>query len=333
MPRCSMRGSIFAPYARRIACWRHSTRRATEAREQRAQRRRFLRQRIASLLDEPRVGALRKISDAEVEVAIRTTLESPPKDATQWSTRSLAKKLRLSQSTVSRMCRAFGLQSYRVETFKLSTDPQFIEKVRDTVGLYLASPDCALVLCVDEKSQVQALDRTQQLLLIRPGQVGRRTHDYVRHGTVSLFTALDAKTDEIIGRCKARHRPQEFREFLYLIDHGVPADLDVHSILDNYGTHKAATIWRWLAKHPRFRVHFPPTSASWINMVERWFDELTRKQLKRGAHRSTEALEHATMTYIANTNTDPKPFVWTKMTGAILESVKRFCQRTSGSAN
>ncbi|WP_396214414.1 IS630 family transposase [Gemmatimonas sp.] len=296
-------------------------------------RRRFLKQRIAALLDEPRVGAPRQISDAAVEAAIRTTLESRPKDATHWSTRALAKKTGLSQSTVSRMWRAFGLQPHRVETFKLSTDPQFIEKVRDLVGLYLAPPDRALVLCVDEKSQIQALDRTQPLLPMKPGQVERRTHDYVRHGTVSLFAALDAKTGEIIGRCEARHRSQAFRRFLDQIERSVPADLDVHLILDNYGTHKTAPIRRWLAKRPRFHVHFTPTSASWINMVERWFGELTRKQLKRGAHRSTDALEHAIMTYIAHTNKDPKPFVWTKTADEILDSVKRFCQRTSGSAH
>jgi transposase len=296
-------------------------------------RRRFLRQRIAGLLDEPRVGAPRRISDAEVETTIRTTLESRPKDATHWSTRSLARKLGLSQSTVSRMWRAFGLQPHRVETFKLSTDPQFIEKVRDIVGLYLDPPDRALVLCVDEKSQIQALDRTQPLLPMKPGQVERRTHDYVRHGTVSLFAALDAKTGEIIGRCEARHRSQEFRKFLDQIDRRVPADLDVHLILDNYGTHKTATIRRWLAKRPRFHVHFTPTSASWINMVERWFGELTRKQLKLGAHRSSDALEDAIMAYIAHTNKDPKPFVWTKTADEILDSVKRFCQRTSGSAH
>lgn len=294
-------------------------------------RRRFLRQRIAGLLDEPRVGAPRKISDADVETAIRMTLESRPKDATHWSTRSLARKLGLSQSTVSRMWRAFGLQPHRVETFKLSTDPQFIEKVRDIVGLYLDPPDRALVLCVDEKSQIQALDRTQPLLPMKPGQVERHTHDYVRHGTVSLFAALDAKTGEIFGRCEARHRSQEFRKFLDQIDRSVPAALDVHLILDNYGTHKTATIRRWLAKRPRFHVHFTPTSASWINMVERWFGELTRKQLKRGVHRSTDALEDAIMTYIAHTNKDPKPFVWTKTADEILDSVKRFCQRTSGS--
>lgn len=296
-------------------------------------RRRFLRQRIAGLLDEPRVGAPRKISDADVETAIRPTLESRPKDATHWSTRSLARKLGLSQSTVSRMWRAFGRQPHRVETFKLSTDPQFIEKVRDIVGLYLDPPARALVLCVDEKSQLQALDRTQPLLPMKPGQVERHTHDYVRHGTVSLFAALDAKTGAIIGRCEARHRSQEFRKFLDQIDRRVPATLEVHLILDNYGTHKTATIRRWLAKRPRFHVHFTPTSASWINMVERWFGELTRKQLKRGVHRSTDALEDAIMSYIAHTNKDPKPFVWTKTADEILDSVKRFCQRTSGSAH
>lgn len=294
-------------------------------------RRRFLRQRLAGLLDEPRVGAPRRISDAEIETAIRTTLESRPTDATHWSTRALARKLGFSQSTVSRMWRAFGLQPHRVEAFKLSTDPQFIEKVRDIVGLYLDPPDRALVLCVDEKSQIQALDRTQPLLPMRPGQVERHTHDYVRHGTVSLFAALDAKSGAIIGRCEARHRSHEFRKFLDQIDTSVPRDLDVHLILDNYGTHKTAPIRRWLAKRPRFHVHFTPTSASWINMVERWFGELTRKQLKRGVHRSTEALTASIMSYIAHTNKHPKPFVWTKTADEILESVKRFCQRTSDS--
>ncbi len=296
-------------------------------------RRRFLRQRLAGLLDEPRVGAPRTISDTDIEAAIRTTLESKPKDATHWSTRSLARKLGLSQSTVSRMWRAFGLQPHRVETFKLSTDPQFIEKVRDIVALYLDPPDRALVLCVDEKSQIHALDRTQPLLPMRPGQVERRTHDYVRRGTVSLFAALDAKGGEVIGRCEARHRSQEFRRFLDQIDRSVPADLDVHLILDNYGTHKTATIRRWLAKRPRYHVHFTPTSASWLNMVERWFGELTRKQLQRSTHRSTDALETAILGYLAHTNKNPKPFVWTKTADEILESVKRFCQRTSDSGH
>jgi transposase len=249
----------------------------------------------------------------------------------QWSTQSLAKKLGLSQRNVSRMRRAFGLQPHRVETLKRSTGPQFIEKVRDIVGLYRDPPDRALVPCIDGKSQIQALDRIQPLPPMRLGQMERRTHDDVRHGTVSLFAALDAKSSEVIRLGEARHRSLEFRRFLGQIDRSVPADLDVHLILDNYGTHKTATIRRWLAKRPRYHVHFTSTSASWLNMVERWFGELTRQQLQHSAHQSTDALETAILGYLAHTNKHPKPFVWTKTADEILESVKHFCQRTSDS--
>lgn len=296
-------------------------------------RQRFVDRRLDGLLDEPRPGAPRKISDADVERALTMTLESTPKDATHWSTRSLAKESGLSRSTVGRIWRAFALQPHRSETFKLSKDPLFIDKVRDIVGLYLDPPERALVLCVDEKSQIQALNRTQPLLPMRPGQIERRTHDYARHGTTSLFAALDVKTGTVIGELHRRQRSVEFRKFLDTIDHAVPSELDVHLILDNYGTHKTAMIRRWLTKRPRFHVHFTPTSASWINLVERFFAALTEKQIRRGVHRSVRELETAIKSYLALTNGSPKPFVWTKTADQILASVARFCARTSGSGH
>jgi transposase len=293
-------------------------------------RSRFVSKRLDGLLDEPRPGAPRTVSDAKVERALTLTLESTPPEATHWSSRSMARRSGLSRSTVQRIWRAFALQPHRSETFKLSTDPLFIEKVRDIVGLYLNPPDRALVLCVDEKSQIQALDRTQPLLPMRPGQAERRTHDYKRHGTTSLFAALDAKSGTIISQLHRRHRTLEFRKFLDTIDTNVPAKLQVHLILDNYGTHKTALIHRWLAKHSRFHLHFTPTSSSWLNLVERWFALLTERQLKRGVHRSTQALENAIKHYVKFTNENPKPFVWTKTPDEILETIARFCQRTSG---
>jgi transposase len=293
-------------------------------------RTRFLTARVDGLLDEPRPGAPRTISDAQIEAVLTRTLESRPADATHWSTRSMATASGLSRSTVNRIWRACALQPHRTETFKLSKDPLFIEKVRDIAGLYLHPPDRALVLCVDEKSQIQALDRTQPLLPMRPGQVERRTHDYVRHGTTSLFAALDAKTGKIIGQLHRRHRAIEFRKFLDTIDAAVPTDLAVHLILDNYGTHRTPIIHRWLARHPRFHLHFTATSASWLNLVERWFALLSDKQIKRGAHASTRALEAAILAYIALSNSSPKPFVWTKTADEILASVARFCHRISG---
>ncbi|MBI3077436.1 MAG: IS630 family transposase [Deltaproteobacteria bacterium] len=292
-------------------------------------RQRFLGQRLEGLLDEPRPGAPRRITDAAVERVLTRTLESQPPDATHWSTRAMAKACGVSRSTVHRIWRAFALQPHRTETFKLSTDPLFIEKVRDIVGLYLHPPERALVLCVDEKSQIQALDRTQPLLPMRPGQVERRTHDYVRHGTTCLFAALDTKAGTVIGQLHRRHRSLEFRKFLDTIDAAVPADLDVHLILDNYGTHKTALIRRWLAKRPRFHLHFTPTGASWLNLVERWFALLTEKQIKRGAHLTVRILEMAIKQYIALTNAHPKPFVWTKTADEILASIARFCGRIS----
>jgi transposase len=245
----------------------------------------------------------------------------------------MAARAGMSQTAISRIWRAFSLKPHRAETFKLSKDPLFVEKVRDIVGLYLAPPDKALVLCVDEKSQIQALDRTQPLLPMRPGQVARRTHDYVRHGTTSLFAALEVKSGTIIGQCQRRHRAIEFRKFLDRIDAEVPSELDVHLILDNYGTHKAPPIRRWLVRHPRFHLHFTPTGASWMNLVERWFATLTEKQIRRGAHRSIRALEAAITQYLVINNEQPKPFVWTKTADEILESVARFCHRISNSGH
>ena len=296
-------------------------------------RRRFLRKRTDGLLDEPRPGAPRTVHDAEVERVVTLTLESTPRDATHWSTRAMAARCGLSQSTVSRIWRAFGLQPHRTETFKLSKDPLFIDKVRDIVGLYLDPPEHALVLCVDEKSQIQALDRTQPLLPMRPGQVERRTHDYVRHGTTSLFAALDVKTGEVIGRCHRRHRAIEFRKFLDAIDAAVPQGLTVHLVLDNYATHKTPMIRRWLAQRPRYHVHFTPTGASWLNQVERWFALLTQKQIRRGVHRSTRALELAIQAYIMSANEQPRPFVWTRSADEILASIERFCRRISDSGD
>jgi len=273
------------------------------------------------------------VSDDDVERVIVKTLEETPRDATHWSTRSMAKATGLSQSTVSRIWRAFALAPHRTETFKLSTDPLFVEKVRDIVGLYLNPPERALVLSVDEKSQIQALDRTQPIFPMRPGQAERRSHDYVRHGTTSLFAALDLASGRVIGQLHRRHRATEFRKFLGRIDAEVPADLEVHLILDNYGTHKTPAIHRWLARRPRFHLHFTPTSSSWINLVERWFAVLTDKQIRRGTHRSVRQLESAIKDYLAIYNESPKPFVWTKTADEILTNVARFAQRISDSGH
>jgi transposase len=294
-------------------------------------RNRFVSLRLDGLTDAPRMGKPRTIEDTQVESVIIRTLESTPKDATHWSTRSMANEMGLSQSAISRIWRAFGLQPHRQETFKLSTDPLFVEKTRDIVGLYLDPPVKAMVLCVDEKSQIQALDRTQPVLPLAPGVPERRTHDYMRHGTTTLFAALDVATGKVIGRLHRRHRSQEFLRFLRTIDASVPADLDVHLIMDNYGTHKTPAVQRWLARHPRFHVHFTPTSASWLNQVERWFATLTQKQIRRGTHRSTQQLEKAIRAYLEIYNEDPKPFVWSKSAEEILASIKRFCLRISDS--
>jgi len=296
-------------------------------------RRRFQQRRLDGLLDEPRPGAPRRITDAVIERVITDTLETRPSDATHWSTRSMAATVGLSQSAIARIWKAFALQPHRVETFKLSKDPLFIDKVRDIVGLYLAPPDRALVLCVDEKSQIQALDRSAPVLPLRPGQAERRTHDYIRYGTTTLFAALDVKTGTVIGECHSRHRAREFRRFLDTIDEAVPLDLDIHLILDNYATHKTPAIHRWLMKRPRYHLHFTPTSASWLNLVERWFVELTDKQLRRGVHRSTRELVAAIRHYLTLTNETPKPFTWHKTADEILATVARFCQRTSNSGH
>jgi transposase len=292
-------------------------------------RRRFASDRLAGLLDEPRPGAPRKISDEAVERVVTTTLETTPRGATHWSTRGMAEKLGYSHMTIARIWRAFGLRPHRSEKFKLSPDPQLIEKVRDIVGLYLDPPANALVLCVDEKSQIQALDRTQPLLPLQPGQAERRTHDYRRHGTVSLFAALNTATGEVITATHRRHRAKEFRGFLDRIDDEVPQPLDVHLVMDNLSTHKSPTVVRWFARHPRFHVHFTPTYASWINQVERWFGLLEQRQIKRGSHRSVVALIKAIDEFVAVSNERPRPFQWVKTADDILTSIARFAQRTA----
>lgn len=301
-------------------------------------RRRFLAGGLDGLRDEPRSGAPRTVDDARIEAVIVRTLESLPADATHWSSRGMAREIGLSTSTVQRIWRAFGLQPHREGTFKLSTDPDFVDKVRDVVGLYVAPPAHAIVLCVDEKSQIQALDRSQPLLPMRPGQIAKRTHDYKRHGTTSLFAALDIATGKVIGKCYPRHRASEFRKFLDEIEANVPPDLDVHLVMDNYATHKTTLIRQWLVKRPRWHVHYTPTSASWINQVERFFALLTERQIRRGVHRSCEALRHAIDSFIEHHNADPKPFRWTKSADDILATIERFCirnttERTSGSGH
>lgn len=296
-------------------------------------RARFEKLRLEGLLDEPRPGAPRTISDAQVERVIAKTLHEKPREATHWSSRLMARSTGLSQSAVVRIWRAFGLQPHRAETFKLSTDPLFIEKVRDIVGLYLNPPDRALVLCVDEKSQIQALDRTQPILPLMPGLPERRTHDYSRHGTTTLFAALDIATGKVIGKLHRRHRATEFLAFLRSIEAAVPEKLDVHLVMDNYGTHKTPAVRGWLARHPRFHAHFTPTSASWLNQVERWFGTLTERQIRRGTHRSTVELEQAIRHYLDTYNRRPTPFVWSKTADEIFASIKRFCMKISGSAH
>jgi transposase len=294
-------------------------------------RRRFAAERLDGLVDEPRPGRPRTVTDAHVDAVITKTLESAPKDATHWSTRSMAAEVGLTQSAVHRIWRAFGLQPHRAETFKLSKDPQFVAKVRDVVGLYLDPPERAVVLCVDEKSQIQALDRTQPILPMQPGLPERATHDYKRHGTSSLYAALDLSTGQVIGSLHSRHRAIEFKKFLQRIDAEVPADLDVHVILDNSSTHKTPAIQKWLTAHPRFVLHFTPTSSSWLNLVERWFAELTNKKLRRGAHRSVGQLNADIRAWMKTWNDDPKPFVWTKTADQILDSIARYCTRINES--
>jgi transposase len=296
-------------------------------------RARFVADRLDGLVDEPRPGAPRTITDEQVERVVADTLESTPRDATHWSRASMAAHSGLSRSTVGRIWRAFRLQPHRAETFKLSRDPLFIDKVRDVVGLYLDPPERAIVLSVDEKSQVQALDRSAPVLPMMPGVPERATHDYLRHGVTSLFAALDIATGQVISSLHRRHRSTEFRKFLDKIDKQVPADLDVHLIADNYATHKTDIIQNWLARHPRFHMHFVPTSSSWLNQVERWFAELTTKLLQRGVHTSVQALEADIRNWIKNWNENPRPFVWTKTADEILEALSRYCQRISGAGH
>lgn len=296
-------------------------------------RARFVEHRIAGLGDMPRSGGPRTVTDEQVAAVVAKTLESAPKNATHWSTRTMAKQMGLSQSSVSRIWRAFGLAPHRSETFKLSTDPYFVDKVHDVVGLYLDPPERALVFCVDEKSRIQALDRSQPVLPMMPGVPQRLTHDYVRAGTTTLFAALEVATGKVIGSLHRRHRAEEFKKFLVKIDREVPADLLVHLVLDNYATHKTPAIKTWLLAHPRFHLHFTPTGSSWLNLVERWFAELTNKQLRRGVHTSVQALETDIRAWITTWNTDPKPYVWTRTANEILERLASYLNRIPDSGH
>jgi transposase len=296
-------------------------------------RNRFIDHRLDGLHDEPRPGRPRTISDDDVERVIVTTLEQQPANATHWSTRSMADATGMTQAAVHRIWRAFGLKPHQTEDFKLSPDPLFIDKVRDVVGLYLNPPDAAVVLCVDEKTQVQALDRSAPILPMLPGVPERRTHDYVRNGTTNLYAALDVASGQVIADMSPRHRAEEFRRFLNLIDKNVPAHLDVHVVLDNVSTHKTPSIQRWLQRHPRFTFHFTPTYSSWLNLVERWFAELSTKWIKRGTHRSVRDLVASIRTWIAGWNDDPKPYVWHKTADEILDSLAAYCQRINESGH
>jgi transposase len=297
-------------------------------------RSRFLADRLDGLTDEPRPGRPRMIGDEQVEALIAKTLEQTPANGdTHWSTRSMAATTGMSQSAVSRIWRAFGLKPHAVATWKLSTDPLFVDKVRDVVGLYMNPPENALVLAVDEKSQMQALDRTAPILPMMPGTPARMTHTYVRHGTTSLFAALDLGSGSVIAAHYRRHRHQEFLRFLKLIDTAVPNDLDLHLVLDNYATHKAPKVKEWLIRHPRFHLHFTPTSASWLNLVERWFAELTTRKLRRSAHRSVTELEADVRAWTNEWNTNPQPFVWTKTADQILDTLAAYCQRITDSGH
>jgi transposase len=296
-------------------------------------RRRFAERRLDGLHDEPRPGGPRSITDADVEQVIVKTLEDTPVNATHWSTRSMAAEVGLSQTSVSKIWRAFGLKPHATEGFKLSPDPQFIDKVRDIVALYLNPPDAAVVLCVDEKTSVQALDRTSPVLPLLPGAAERRTHDYKRNGTTNLFAALNAASGQVIASTAARHRAVEFRKFLNLIDRTVPEGLDVHVVLGNVSTHKTPAIQRWLVAHPRFTFHFTPTYSSWMNLVERWFAELTNKWLRRGTHRSVKDLVASIRTWTTNWNDDPKPFVWHKTADEILDNLASYIQRIPNSGH
>ena len=296
-------------------------------------RRRFSTDGLDGLHDEPRPGVPRKFGDDDIEALVVKTLTEKPSNSTHWSTRDMAKVTGMSQPTVARVWKAFGLKPWAADTFKLSEDPLFIEKVRDVVGIYMNPPERAVVCCVDEKTGIQALDRTQPVLPMRPGQVERRTHDYVRNGVTDLFAALNVATGEVIATTRRRHRAEEFKKFLAEIDKAVPTDLDVHVVLDNSSTHKTPAIKTWLLRHPRFHFHFTPTSSSWLNLVERWFAELTRRLLPRSAHRSVKALEAGLREWTATWNENPRPFVWRKTADEILESLAGYCQRISESGH
>jgi transposase len=296
-------------------------------------RNRFAERRLDGLVDEPRPGRPRTITDDKVEQVVVKTLETTPKDATHWSTRSMAAEAGLTQNAILRIWQAFGLQPHRAETFKLSKDPLFVDKIHDVVGLYLNPPERAVVLCVDEKSQIQALDRTAPILPMLPGTPQRATHDYKRHGTSSLYAALDLSSGKVISALHQRHRAIEFKKFLQTINREVPDHLDVHLVLDNSSTHKTPAIRKWLTAHPRFVLHFTPTSSSWLNLVERWFSELTTKLLQRGAHRSAHALNTDIRSWIETWNDDPRPYVWTKPADQILESIARYCKRINQSGH
>lgn len=288
---------------------------------------RFLERRLDGLHDEPRSGAPRTVSDEQVDEVVRLTLEETPSKSTHWSVRLMAERVGLPSTTIHRIWQAFSLQPHRAETFRLSNDPHFVDKVVDIVGLYMSPPAHAVVLCVDEKSQIQALERNQPVLPMQPGQAERRTHDYTRHGTTTLFAALNVATGEVIGSLHRRHRTSEFLRFLKTIDEAVPADLDIHLVLDNYVTHKTKRTRAWFARHPRFHVHFTPTYSSWLNQVERFFALLTERCVKRGVHRSTAALEKDIRAFLRTSNEAPKAFIWTKSAEQILASVRRFCDR------
>jgi transposase len=296
-------------------------------------RRRFLESGLDGLSDEPRPGAPRTISDEQVEAVVVATLERTPANATHWSRAAMAAESGLSRSTVGRIWKTFGLKPHQTETFKLSTDPQFIDKVRDIVGLYLDPPEKALVLCVDEKAQIQALDRSAPVLPMMPGLPERRTHDYIRHGVTTLFAALDVATGEVIGSIHRRHRAAEFKKFLTTLDKQVPADLQVHLICDNYSTHKTPAIRTWLDAHPRFHMHFTPTYSSWLNQVERWFGLLTDTQLRRGVHKNLQALERDIRAWIKQWNQNPKPFIWTKTADEILQRLAAYLDRIPGAGH
>jgi transposase len=296
-------------------------------------RTRFLSDRLDGLLDEDRPGRPPSIDLDRIEDIVVATLEQTPRNATHWSRASMARRSGLSKSTIGRIWRDFGLQPHRADTFKLSTDALFIDKVVDVVGLYHNPPERAVVLCVDEKSQVQALDRSQPVLPMMPGMPERRTHDYVRNGITSLFAAFNIADGTVIGELHRQHRATEFKKFLTTIDKAVPPALDVHLVCDNYGTHKTPAVKAWLAKHPRFHMHFTPTGSSWINQVERWFGLLTEQKIRRGAHKSVQALEADIRSWITDWNEHPRPFLWTKTAEEILESLQRFCQRISGAGH